>query len=76
MGKYILRHKLWLITTVFFRSVGALMQVFVSILLQQIIDSATNYDMNGFIKMVLFGVIFFCVMGINDYLRKMFLEEF
>ena len=70
MGKYILRHKLWLITTVFFRSVGALMQVFVSILLQQIIDSATNYDMNGFIKMVLFGVIFFCVMGINDYLNK------
>ncbi len=70
MGKYILRHKLWLITTVFFRSVGALMQVFISILLQQIIDSATNYDMNGFIKMVLFGVIFFCVMGINDYLNK------
>lgn len=70
MRKYILKHKLWLIITVFFRSVGALMQVFVSILLQKIIDSATNYDMNGFIKVVLFGVIFFCVMGINDYLNK------
>lgn len=70
MRKYILKHKLWLITTVFFRSVGALMQVFVSILLQQIIDSATNHDMNGFVKVVVFGVIFFCVMGINDYINK------
>ena len=70
MRRYILKNKLWLITTVFFRSFGALMQVFVSLLLQQIIDSATGKDMNQFTKTIVFGVIFFTVMGINDYLNK------
>lgn len=70
MRKYILKHKLWLITTVFFRSFGALMQVFVSLLIQQVIDKATNKDMNGFVKVIIFGMVYFCIMGINDYLNK------
>lgn len=70
MRKYILKHKFWLITTVFFRSFGALMQVFVSLLIQQVIDKATNKDMNGFVKVIIFGMVYFCIMGINDYLNK------
>lgn len=46
------------------------MQVFVSLLIQQVIDKATNKDMNGFVKVIIFGMVYFCIMGINDYLNK------
>lgn len=70
MKKYILKYKGWLATTVIFRSFGAIMQVLVALLIQQIVDTAMNKDLNGFMKMLIFSVIFFIVMGINDYLNK------
>ena len=70
MREYIFKYKGWLASTVFFRSFGALMQVVVALLIERIIDTATNKDLDTFIQMAIFSVIFFLVQGINDYLNK------
>ena len=70
MTKYILRYKGWLATTVLFRAFGAIMQVLIALIIQQIVDTAMNKDVNGFIDMIIFSIIFFMIMGINDYLNK------
>lgn len=70
MRKYILKYKGWLVSTVFFRSIGAIMQVLIALLVQQIVDTAMNKDVSGFIKIIIFSVVFFIIEGINDYLNK------
>lgn len=70
MKEYIFKYKGWLVTTVLFRSIGALMQVFIALLLQQIVDKAMGKDINGFIKVVTFSVIYFLVLTLVDYLNK------
>ena len=70
MREYIFKYNGWLASTVFFRSFGALMQVVVALLIERIIDTATNKDLDTFIQMAIFSVIFFLVQGINDYLNK------
>lgn len=70
MRKYILKYKGWLFSTVLFRSFGAIMQVLIALIIQQIVDTAMNKDVNGFIDMIIFSIIFFMIMGINDYLNK------
>lgn len=70
MKGYILKHKGWLASTVFFRGFGALMQVCIALIIQQIVDIAMNKDFSGFIQILIFSVIFFCIMSLNDYLNK------
>ena len=70
MKKYILKYKGWLATTVMFRSFGAIMQVLIALLIQQIVDRAMDKDLSGFIRILIFSVIFFIVEGVNDYLNK------
>lgn len=70
MRKYILKYKWWLAITIFFRGVGAIMQVLIALIIQQMIDTAMNKDTNGFIKILIVSVIFFIILGINDYLNK------
>lgn len=70
MRKYILKYKGWLFSTVLFRSFGAIMQVLIALIIQQIVDTAMNKDVNGFIDMIIFSIIFFMIMEINDYLNK------
>lgn len=70
MKKYIFKYKGWLATTVIFRSLGAAMQVFVALLIQKIIDTAMNKNVNEFIQVLIFAVVFFGLMALNDYLNK------
>ena len=70
MRKYILKYKWWLTMTVFFRGVGAIMQVLIALIIQQMIDTAMNKDTSGFFKILIVSVIFFIILGINDYLNK------
>lgn len=70
MRKYILKYKWWLAITIFFRAIGAIMQVLIALIIQQMIDTAMNKDTNGFIKILIVSVIFFIILGINDYLNK------
>lgn len=46
------------------------MLVLIALVLQKIVDTAMNKDMEGFIKVLIFSVIFFSVMALNDYLNK------
>lgn len=70
MKRYILKYKGWLATTVLFRCIGALMQVFIAILIQNILDTAINKDFEGFKKAIIFSSIFFIVMTFNNYLNQ------
>lgn len=70
MRKYILKYKWWLAITIFFRAIGAIMQVLIALIIQQMIDTAMNKDTNGFIKILIVSVIFFIILGVNDYLNK------
>ena len=70
MREYIFKYKFWLSITVLLRSLGALMQVFIALLLQQIVDKAMAKDINGFLKLVIFSVIYFLVLTVVDYLNK------
>lgn len=70
MREYIFKYKFWLSITVLLRSLGALMQVFIALLLQQIVDKAMAKDINGFLNLVIFAVIYFLVLTVVDYLNK------
>lgn len=70
MKSYMFKHKVLLAVTVSFRCFGALMNVFISLLIQRIADSAIDGNINEFIRVVIFSSIFFIVMAINDYFTK------
>ncbi|HAX72080.1 MAG TPA: ABC transporter ATP-binding protein [Firmicutes bacterium] len=70
MKEYIFKHKLLLILTVGVRIVGSIMQVFIAILIQQVIDVAVLGDMNKFVSLLIFSMAYFMVMGLVDYLTS------
>ncbi|MGL4374075.1 MAG: ABC transporter transmembrane domain-containing protein, partial [Turicibacter sp.] len=70
MKKYIFNHKVLLVSTVGIRIIGAIMQVFIAILIQQMIDFAVVGDMDKFISVIIFGVAYFVVMAVVDYLTS------
>lgn len=67
MREYMFKHKLWLFITVGVRLTGALMQVFIAIIIQQIVDSATSGNLSKFTKVAIFAVVYFLLMGIVEY---------
>lgn len=67
MRDYMFKHKFWLFITVGVRLTGALMQVFIAIIIQQIVDSATNGNLNKFTKVTIFAIVYFLLMGVVDY---------
>ncbi len=67
MKKYIFKHKWLLVTTVLIRCVGAVMQVYIALMIQQLIDAAVDGDMNLFMSMIIFAGVYFSLMGIVDY---------
>ncbi|WP_040413591.1 ABC transporter ATP-binding protein [Clostridium thermobutyricum] len=67
MNKYIFKFKFSLFTTVLIRSIGALMQVFIALLLRNIIDIAVGGNLSDFYKISIFALIYFLLMGINHY---------
>ena len=52
------------------RCIGAMMQVFIALLIQQLIDIIIAKDMSAFISSALFAVIYFLLMGVVDYLTS------
>ena len=53
MRQYMFKHKFLLVTTVLVRCIGAAMQVYIALLIQQLIDYVVGGDMNGFVKAIL-----------------------
>lgn len=70
MKNYIFKHKFLLVLTVMIRCIGAMMQVFIALLIQQLIDIIIAKDMSAFISSALFAVIYFLLMGVVDYLTS------
>ena len=70
MRKYLYKKKLLLFLTVLCRVIGALMQVFIALLAERIVDTAIEKDMNNFIRIIIFTAIYLLVMGIFDYLTN------
>ncbi|WP_297633016.1 ABC transporter ATP-binding protein [uncultured Clostridium sp.] len=68
MNKYIFKFKGLLFTTVTIRSIGALMQVFVALLIRNIVDTAVSGNLSAFYKISIFSLVYFILMGANDYL--------
>ena len=52
------------------RCIGAMMQVFIALLIQQLIDIIIAKDMSAFISSALFAVVYFLLMGVVDYLTS------
>ncbi len=70
MKEYIFKHKILLVATVAIRCMGALMQVYIALLIQQLIDYIVGGNMNGFLSTIIFSTIYFSLMGVVDYLTE------
>lgn len=74
MIRYLKRYKLLLFITILFTTISSLSYVFIAILLQQVMDIVDMGDMEGFIRILLFSLSYFALMGVscicNPYLAK------
>lgn len=58
--------------TTLFSAISSLAYVFISILLQNILDTATSSDMNGFFKLLSFSLVYFVFVGLFMFLYTLF----
>ena len=61
MIRYLKQYKLLLFLTVLFTAISSLSYVFIAILLQQVMDIVDMSDMDGFIRILLFSLIYFAL---------------
>lgn len=71
MKFYIKQNKVLFIATILVSVIASLGYVFMAILLQQLLDIAVGKDMQQFIRMVLFSIFYFAVLGIFLYLQSL-----
>lgn len=75
MNQYFKQNKLLTFLTVFFCIISSLTYVMLAVLLQKILDMATQKNMNVFIKTLLFSIIYFVLMGFLMYLFSFFTKK-
>lgn len=61
MIRYLKQYKLLLFLTVLFTAISSLSYVFIAILLQQVMDIVDMGDMDGFIRILLFSLVYFAL---------------
>ena len=71
MKFYIKQNKVLFVATILVSVIASLGYVFMAILLQQLLDIAVGKDMQQFIRMVLFSIFYFAVLGIFLYLQSL-----
>ena len=76
MIHYLKQYKLLLFLTVLFTAISSLSYVFIAILLQQVMDIVDMGDMDGFIRILLFSLAYFALMGVFMYLQSLFSKKF
>ena len=76
MIRYLKQYKLLLFLTVLFTAISSLSYVFIAILLQQVMDIVDMGDMDGFIRILLFSLAYFALMGVFMYLQSFFSKNF
>lgn len=72
MIRYLKQYKFLLFLTVLFTAISSLSYVFIAILLQQVMDIVDMGDMDGFIRILLFSLAYFALMGVFMYLQSLF----
>ena len=76
MIRYLKQSKLLLFLTVLFTTISSLSYVFIAILLQQVMDIVDMGNMDGFIRILLFSLVYFALMGVFMYLQSLFSKKF
>lgn len=71
MKFYIKQNKVLFIVTILVSVIASLGYVFMAILLQLLLDIAVGKDMQQFVRMVLFSIFYFAVLGIFLYLQSL-----
>ncbi|WP_026906802.1 ABC transporter ATP-binding protein [Paucisalibacillus globulus] len=76
MAKYFLKHKILLSTSILFKLVFSLMQVYIAIVLQELTDYIVNQDMEGFKSYLIMASLYFSTFGIVVYLNHVTIAYF
>ncbi len=76
MIRYLKQYRFLLFLTVLFTAISSLSYVFIAILLQQVMDIVDMGDMDGFIRILLFSLAYFALMGVFMYLQSLFSKKF
>ena len=76
MIRYLKQYKFLLFLTALFTAISSLSYVFIAILLQQVMDIVDMGDMDGFIRILLFSLAYFALMGVFMYLQSLFSKKF
>ena len=76
MIRYLKQYKFLLFLTVLFTAISSLSYVFIAILLQQVMDIIDMGDMDSFIRILLFSLAYFALMGVFMYLQSLFSKKF
>lgn len=76
MIRYLKQYKFLLFLTVLFTAISSLSYVFIAILLQQVMDIVDMGDMDSFIRILLFSLAYFALMGVFMYLQSLFSKKF
>ena len=71
MSIYIKKNKFLFILTILTSVISSLGYVFMAVLLQQLLDIAMDKNIQQFIKMVIFSIIYFVVLGFSLYLQSL-----
>ena len=71
MSIYIKKNKFLFILTILTSVISSLGYVFMAVLLQQLLDIAMDKNIHQFIRMVIFSIIYFVVLGFSLYLQSL-----
>ena len=71
MSIYIRKNKLLFILTILTSVIASLGYVFMAVLLQQLLDIAMDKNIQQFVRMVVFSIIYFVVLGFFLYLQSL-----
>ena len=71
MSIYIKKNKFLFILTILTSVISSLGYVFMAVLLQQLLDIAIDKNIQQFIRMVIFSIIYFVVLGFSLYLQSL-----
>lgn len=72
MKKYFKQNKFLFLLTIVTSIISSLGYVFIAILLQQLLDIVMGKNMEQFIRIVIFSLIYFAVLGIFLFLQSLF----
>ncbi len=70
MKRYLKQSKFLLFLATLFTAISSLSYVFIAILLQKVMDIVDTGNMNSFIRILIFSLNYFALMGVFMYLQE------